>query len=241
MSERPQLRRVAAEFVVIVLGVVAALGVDRWVQGIDDARAERDYLALVLQDVEANAAIFERMLSDWGAASEAVLFLKSALEEDARPSDSGLLVAVARAGTINTIPARDGSFRDMEATGNVRLISDGELRAQIVAYFTQELIVGRPTLEDRMDLRFRTFYRERIATELSGHRDLCPREVLPSDCRLESPSPTDALWADLSGDAAMRGVLNHTLADANNALRLTQFWLDSTTELLERLRGVPEV
>ena len=236
MSERPRFQRVAAEFVVIVLSVVAALGVDRWVQGIDDARAERDYLALVLADVEANASIFELMFRDWESASSAAVFLKAALDDDARPSDSGLLVAVARAGTVNTIPPRDGSFRDMEATGNVRLISDGELRAQIVAYFTQALTFGRPSIEDRSDLRFRTFYRERIATDLAGHRSLCPSEIPPFDCRMEDPPATDALWADLSGDTEMRRILNITHADANTAAGFARFWLNSTNELLDRLQ-----
>lgn len=110
MSERRRLGRVAPELVVIVLSVVAALGVDRWVQGVDDARAERDYLALVLPEAEANAVIFERMVEDWEAARDAAAVLRGALHEDARPSDSGLLVAVARAGTVNTSPPRDASF-----------------------------------------------------------------------------------------------------------------------------------
>ena len=52
----------------------------------------------------------------------------------------------------------------------------------------------------------------------------------------------EALTGDLIAgtglDAAMRGVLNHTLADANSALGLARHWLDSTNELMERLGEV---
>ena len=178
------------------------------------------------------------MIRDWEAARDAAAVLKAALSENARPSDSGLLVAVARAGTVNTVPPRDASFRNMEATGNVRLISDRELRAQIVSYFTQDLRFGRPSVEDRTDLRFRTFYRERIATDLSGHRTMCPSEIPPFECRLDDPPAADALWAELVGDAAMGRILNISHADASNAAGMARFWLNSTNQLLARLREV---
>ena len=202
-------------------------------QGIDDARAERDYLVLVLADAEANAVIFERMIQDWEAARDAAAALRDALHEDARPSDSGLLFAVARAGTVNTIPPRDASFRDMEATGSIRLISDPELRAQIVSYFTQDLHLGRPSLEDRTDLRFRTFYRERIASDLTLHREMCPSEIAPFECRLNDPRAADDIWAELKGEA-LRGILNVT--HAGNGAALAHAWLNSTNQLLARLR-----
>jgi len=45
-------RRLLAEGVVIVLGVLIALAVDRYAQGIDDRRLEQQYLAQLLDEFE---------------------------------------------------------------------------------------------------------------------------------------------------------------------------------------------
>jgi hypothetical protein len=162
MKKGIDFRRMVGELLVIVIGVVAALGVDRWVQGIDDARAELEYLAT-----------------------------------GRRPSDSGLFMAVARAGTVNTVPAREGSFRDLETTGNVRLLSDHDLRSRVVGYFTQDIRFGRPIIEDRLDLRFRLFAREQVPVELDGHRSLCPSPTPSLECELDNPPSAESLWRAL--------------------------------------------
>ena len=236
MGKGIDVRRVAAEFVLIVIGVVAALGVDRWVQGLDEARAEREYLGLLLADVEANVQIFESMVRDWEAAGEAAGSLQTALTTRSRPSDSGLSMAVARAGTVNTVPARDGSFRDMEATGNVRLLSDPALRSRVVAYFTQDIRFGRPIIEDRLDLRFRLFARERIPSELADHRTLCPSETPSFECELADPPDAEVLWRSLVDDPAMPLILNSRYADSRTGAGVAGNWLESSVELQAALR-----
>ena len=226
-----------AEFLLIVIAVAAGLGVDRWVQGIDDSKAEEEYLALVLRDAEANAGIFEGMVLDWEAARDATADLIEAVENPTeRPTHAGLLIAVARAGTVNTVPARDASFRDMESTGNVRLISDRQLRAQIVDYFTQDIRFGRPMIEDRLDLRFRTFAREFLPPDLWGHRTLCASASPAFDCRFEDPPSSDRLWAALTGNASMTELLNSRYADAISGSGVARGWAARTDELLVQLR-----
>jgi hypothetical protein len=235
MAKSRKAWRVVGEFALIVLGVVVALGVDRWVQGVDNSRAERQYLQLVLSDVEANAEIFSRMLQDWESSQEAVSWLLEVVSNGDRPSDSGLLAAVDRGGTINTTPARDASFRDMEATGNIRLLSDPGLRSEIVEYFTWDIRFGRPMIEDRLDLRFRTFSRERISP-LLDMRQLCPASLPSSECELENPPSTEALWAELSLNPELKRVLNARLADTFNGTNVVRFWLDQTLQLRHKLQ-----
>jgi hypothetical protein len=229
------VKRGVAEFLLIVLGVVAALGVDRWVQGIDDDRTEQEYLTLVLADLEANAQIFESMVADWGAARDAAAELSVAVATRSRPSDSGLLIAVARAGTVSTIPARDASFRDMESTGNVRIISDRELRSEIVSYFTFHITFGRPIIEDRLDLRFRTFARERLPAGFN-HRAQCPPSTPSFECSFSDPPSADHIWAALVGDPSMRELLISRHADAISGTGFTTQWLRRTDELRSLLQ-----
>ena len=153
-----------------------------------------------------------------------------AIREGVRPSDAGLMMAVYRAGSISTVPPRDGSFRDLEATGNIRLISDHPLRTRIVSYFTQDIRFGRPMLEDRADLRFRTFAREHVPARLSGRRS-CPLDMPALDCRFPDAPDGDALWSALTRDPAALLMLNSRLADAIAGAGLTQGWLERTNQL----------
>lgn len=228
--------RLIGEFLVIVVGVVVALGVDRWVQTVDEAEAEREHLELVRRDLEGNREIFHELQRDWKAAADASRLLLAALDDgDRRPPDSVLLTAVARAGTVNTQPARDGSFRGMEATGALRLIRDPALRADIVAYFTQDLRDGRPMLEDRSDLRFRAFARAQLMPSAWEYAERCEWPTPTTDCDVSDPPPTDALWAALNREPEIREMLRTRLNDGVSIVGHTAAWIEATERLLESL------
>ena len=62
--ERFPLGRLAAEFVVLVVGVLVALGVDRWVAGIDEREQEFAYLTELRTDFVMNRALAENGTRD---------------------------------------------------------------------------------------------------------------------------------------------------------------------------------
>jgi hypothetical protein len=239
MSKGERRGRLAGEFFLIVLGVVVALGIDRWVQEIDDNRSEREYLERLASDVRANEGIFSSMLQDWEASQKAASDLLGMIEgTSARPSSTGLLVAVARAGATNTGLFRDASFQDLAATGNLRLIRDPELRTDLVHYFGQQIHAGRPAF-DRLDLRIRTFSREYLPTEWTrSWRELCPRTTPAIECTTEDPPSTDLIWQALTQDAAMRRILRARENDAAQTVILIQRWLEASEEILAELEEV---
>lgn len=233
MSNGDRRRRIAGEFFLIVLGVVTALGVDRWVQGIDEDRTERDYLERLTSDVRANRGIFEHMLRDWEAALAGSSDLLSVIgDPSTRPSDSGLLAAVSRAGATNTGLARDASFQDLAATGNLKVIKDASLRVALVSYFGQQIQAGRPRL-DRLDLRFRTFSREHLPLEWAeSWRELCPAETPAFDCTNGGPTSTNLIWNALIQDPTMTRILTSRRNEAARTVILIQDWLRHTEEML---------
>jgi hypothetical protein len=236
MSGGDRRRRIAGEFFLIVLGVVTALGVDRWVQGIDEDRTERDYLERLTSDVRANKGIYEHMLRDWEAALAASSDLLTAVQDSsARPSHSGLLAAVSRAGATNTGLARDASFQDLAATGNLKVIKDSSLRHALVSYFGQQIHAGRPRL-DRLDLRFRTFSREYLPLEWAeSWRELCPAETPAFDCTTDNPPSTNLIWSALTQDPTMTRILTSRRNEAARTVIIIQAWLSQTEEMLATL------
>ena len=236
MSRGDRRRRITGEFFLIVLGVVAALGVDRWVQGIDESRTERDYLERLASDVRANVGVFDYMLRDWEAALAASSDLLAAIENpSSRPSHSGLLAAVARAGATNTRLAQDASFQDLAATGNLKVIKDSSLRLALVNYFGQQILAGRPRL-DRLDLRFRTFSREYLPLEWAeSWRELCPAEVPTFECTTDNPPSTDLIWNALTQDSTMPRILTSRRNEAARSVIIIRTWLSQSEEMLSTL------
>ena len=125
----------------------------------------------------------------------------------------------------------------MEATGALRFIMDPELRAEIVAYFTQDLRDGRPMLEDRSDLRFRAFARAQLMPAAWEYADRCAWPTATADCDVPDPPPTDALWAALNREPEIREMLRTRLNDGVSIVGHTAAWIEATDRLLESLLG----
>ena len=239
MRKRDRIRDLSAEFFLIVIGVLAALAVDGWVEERDNARMERDYLQRLSEDVQENISIFRLMLEDWEASQKAAVDLLRVLEvPGSRPSAAGLLAAVARAATTNTGPPQDASFQDVSSTGNLRLITDMGLRTALVRYFGYEIWAGRPSM-DRLDLRFRTFAREYLPERWIGEsRDLCPSTIPALECTVEDVAPTDLLWLALSQDPSMSRILTAHRNDAAHEVIIIRRWIQQSQEMLEKLEHV---
>jgi len=67
--------RLAAEFLVIVIGVLLALGVDRWVAGMDERDQELAYLTGLRADFARNRALAENGTHVAGDMAELALVL----------------------------------------------------------------------------------------------------------------------------------------------------------------------
>jgi hypothetical protein len=67
------LGRLAAEFTVIVVGVLVALGVDGWVAGLDERDQESAYLAGLRADFVKNRALAENGRGSRGRGRSSLL------------------------------------------------------------------------------------------------------------------------------------------------------------------------
>jgi len=125
-----------AQVVSIFLGVLVALGADRWVSGLDDRALRDSYMASLQSDLRHDSlhfALGERFGHD-------------------NIRHVGLLLPILREGTWRTTDRKDvlvalemlsdwiprkyaaGTWTDLLATGNLRLI-DRDLRRRLSAYY----------------------------------------------------------------------------------------------------------
>jgi hypothetical protein len=141
-GRRERVLRLSGEFVVIVVGVLAALAVDEWVATASDREAEGEYLEALLRDLDAEAEFF----ADSTGPLRLLTLADAALREVAPvargtatfPVDTvGLLRQVITSRrTVAVASTGNPTFEELISTGSLRLIRSAELRSSLIAYYS---------------------------------------------------------------------------------------------------------
>ena len=136
-----RLRRPVVEFLIVVIGIVAALSLDNWNNERIDKGREIDYLNRLLNDIESDISSFAR-------TSQAVIEKKQDLElisgfarnqEGLEDSIVALVEALINSNRLGfSIPrGKATTFADLTNTGNIGLIRRAELRQNVLDYYQQ--------------------------------------------------------------------------------------------------------
>lgn len=125
--------RLAAEFMVIVTGVLVALGVDSWVSSRNDRALEAEYLERLLDDVRYDMAelAFVDSISGLGAAASQQLTSPEGVDA---LSDSRLTAAVFVAGNVRRADPSRATFLELINSGQIELIRSMEIRRALAGY-----------------------------------------------------------------------------------------------------------
>jgi hypothetical protein len=157
MADRRFGAGLLAEFVVIVLGVLAALAVDEWRDSRIDRELEVELLNAFVCDLSTDSADFARLperaegrvagaelvLRAFTAGSrpaDALSALLDSMEADGRIapgplSDGTLEEALTRMSTTSDLDVATGAYRDFTEGGSYRLLTDHDLRTRIHEYY----------------------------------------------------------------------------------------------------------
>ena len=111
--------RLVAEGVVIVAGVLIALGADRWMQQLDARELEREYLEQLLDDFIQVDSILQRSAADWERRQEQAEVVLAAIDGtlpstvDARR----LALSIGLSHWLFSPPLPRETWQDLIATG----------------------------------------------------------------------------------------------------------------------------
>ena len=127
---------VAIDFVIVVVGVFLGIQVANWNEAAADRRAEAAYLSQLqgdLQRIEAavrDQVEFEQFQGRLaGAVAEIIANDRS--PDRSRRISTGLTQLTMR----RTLRTESPTFVDLQSSGNLEIISDPALRAEIISYF----------------------------------------------------------------------------------------------------------
>ena len=126
----------AAEFLVVVTGVLVALAVQAWYQGVSDRGDEQDYLRQLASDLRATETSMARADSLSRRGEHSGTMLVRAFNDPALSSDSVVNWLASMGGVTFRLPVM-GTIEALIASGDLRLIRDDSLRAAIAAYLDE--------------------------------------------------------------------------------------------------------
>lgn len=132
---RGAVGRAAVELLLIVAGILLALGIDGWVQAREDRASEAVYLELLVRDLDATIAEFDSYITFTRAqtaqASEAYRALQAPVESLDPEVTAALVAPLVGRQTVRLIQP---TYTDLLSTGNLRLIRNRTLRDDLVRF-----------------------------------------------------------------------------------------------------------
>ena len=159
-------RRWVGEFVVIVLGILAALAVDSWSEERSNRILEQEYLARIKEELKWDLAEIEEAIKASILQARAATSLLYELNDPIAdhiprfgsdrlkaidftlPANEEFGVRVKRlvwlVARTRSFDPRRGTYDELLATGRIMVIDDSELRASILDHyaFTEDTVTG---------------------------------------------------------------------------------------------------
>jgi hypothetical protein len=140
--------QVAIELLLLVAGILIALAVDDWVQSRRDAQVQREYLQLLVRDLQRDDEILQEFIAFEERQTNDGIEAYRALRTKVAPADrEAIAERLSRLSSRRTLRLVRATYTDLVSTGNLRLISNPTLRDLIVKYYEDS--DRRSTIIDR--------------------------------------------------------------------------------------------
>lgn len=132
----PAFKWASRELLIVVVGVLIALGLDSWRQSIAEDRTETAYLESLLEDLDNDATELDRAHRQAMTTERAARTVLDVIEgRDAGIAADSLALALEYAGFLYLPAYFPYTFNELVNTGNLRIIRDPRLRREIASYY----------------------------------------------------------------------------------------------------------
>ncbi len=227
-------RRLAAEFVLLVAGVLTALGVDAWWQGRTERVREAEYLDQLHEDALENRRRLAEALTierDQLARADAVQRALRSRQPMDRDSATSWMIREPTFPWYSDPRVLTGTIVALVETGDINLIRQGDLRSAIIGYLGQleadlaEFRRGIVPFQDHAD---------RLYALAESARAAEPRAEREDAAQAYAVSPTDLLAVQRNPEAAV--VFRLLRANIDNRIWYLSQMHEATEKFIGTLR-----
>ena len=125
------------ELFVVTIGVLIALAIGEWNNDRLERAEEFDVVSRLISDIEVDLLRFDRRLTLVDQKEDSLIRVSSALANDGPQDVTQFLndIVIGANYGWNQGSAQRATFNDLLASGGLRVISDPDIRARILAYY----------------------------------------------------------------------------------------------------------
>ena len=218
--------RLVGEFFLVVLGVLAALMVDAWIEQRHDDNLRQEYLARLTDDLEADRQNLEYRISFFTSVHAFGLQTLENLRSDSPVDQDAILAAYYASENFEFRPIQN-TYEDLQSTGNIRLLDDIELRLALASYHGLASVAGT-----NLEESYRKLVRGVIPWKIQAAiREHCPtaeqNDEVPTGfppCTLPgiSADEVNAVFAALRAYPGIFEILTYRVSDVDVVVYLHQ-------------------
>jgi hypothetical protein len=232
--------RVVGEFFLVVLGVLAALMVDTWIEQRNDDNLRQEYLARLADDLEADRERLEYRISFFTSVLSFGLQTLEKMRSDGPVDQDAILAAYYASEKFDFWPIRN-TYEDLQSTGNIRLLDNIELRLALASYHSWSSGARTGLAEDSYRRLVRGVIPWKIQAAIREH---CPtaeqNDEIPTGfppCTLPgiSAEEVNAVFAELRAYPGIVEVLTYRVSDVDVAVYLYQVQKQKVLSVLAQL------
>jgi hypothetical protein len=129
---------VSLELLLIIVGILAALWIDDWVEERKDRRTEMVYLGLLVRDLDQMSESLQGYIdTETTLASASATVLKMLATEGYEQKGAELRGYLSDMGTRRTLRLVSAAYTDLTSTGNLQLIRSRSLRDDLLRFFAE--------------------------------------------------------------------------------------------------------
>ena len=223
-------RTALGELVIVVIGVIIALGVDSWWSDLQDATAERGHLVALSSEfstnqetLESNIATLQRIK---GSARELLLIAEG--EESLPPPDS-MVVLTWSAFSFPPYEPVVTAYQNLVNTGDIQLIQDDSLKQDLALFMSQ---IERYRRGEWQLEQWNRVIQQFVTAKME------PLDWLPALYRAQHGLPDPRVrtdWTILVRDQEFKGILVNRVIAAQDNIRNLQRVLPTTERVVARL------
>ena len=202
------------ELALLIIGILIALAVDGWMDNRCDARLERQYLELLVRDLDRDLEVIDEFLGfEERQVADSVFAYRTLRGGVAAEDREAVADALTRLTWRRTLRLTRATYTDLLSTGRLRLIQSAALRDHIVGLYEDNertLVIrdlNNQVFIDDMYLQY-LWDSGLVAPRATGNLGLLDGPVREFARRVDMPVATadDRLW-QLPADSPERTVL----------------------------------
>ena len=231
--------RIVGEFILIALGVLAAMMVDTWIEARNDDNLREEYESRLLRDLKADQEALNHRVNFFRAVR---IFGTDTLDRirSGEPDGQDALLAAYYASEIFEFTPIQNTYVDMQNTGNIRLLNDIDLRLALASYHNKSSTVNATSIQDYREI-VRGVIPWRIQKAIRKHCPTTdPSDSIPTgfpECTIPHVGSDEAtrIFAALAAHPGIEETLTYRVSEVDVAVFLYNVQKGAVQEVIEFL------